>query len=408
MMSVYKNRKIWRYIFYGIVISLSVSPALATDDIDNRNYLLIGCMYLGPIFFIYFHEIRKRTDALIITLITLIFATQILFNFRTMRWSSIFFSCMFFIYFLVGIKIAIKAQINYSQICLITKSLIYAYAIVLIIQQFCVLVGLPVFNGVIVYQNPWKLNSLSAEPSHTSRFLGVLMYSFLTFKDKQRGKIIGFRKSFKENKKVWLSFLWVTLTTISGTAFIVLGLILARYLEGKKIIVGIVLLAAVFGIGVNSEITGLKRSTTFLASVTTGDTQAMIKADHSASIRVVPWILCIERINPFTLKGWVGEGGGSSSKWMSDKMYGVPNGWTGGAIANYILEYGLLVGLIFLFFSFNCCYDKHNKLSTIGLWLICVIFIGVNTQIGWLCILMLFLDKNLKVNHANKSFLQSA
>lgn len=138
----------------------------------------------------------------------------------------------------------------------------------------------------------------------------------------------------------------------------------------------------------------------------TGDTKLMMATDHSASVRVVPAILCIERIEPLSLRGWVGEGGGSTATWMSNYMPGVPKGWSGGAMASYALEYGLLVSLLFIGLSFNWCYDKNNKLCTIGLWLICVVLIGVNSQIAWLCILMLYLDKNLSVRNENKSILQ--
>ena len=408
MIDICRNKDIWKKIFIGIIVSLSISPSFATSDLDNRNFLLIGCMCLGPIIFLYLRKVIWKIDKYIIILIGMIFITQTIFNFTSIRITSILFSIMFFIYYLIAIRTALIAQINYSNMCMITKYLIYAYFIVLLIQQFCVLLGLPVFNQLNALENPWKLNSLSAEPSHTSRYVGILMYSFLVFQDKIKKYRINFRDSYKENKKIWISFFWIMFTTVSGTAFIVVVLILSRYLTHKNIVIAVGLLFIVFTIGVSSDITALRRATLFLSAVATGNAEAMIGADHSASVRIVPWMLCIQRINPFSLNGWIGEGGGSTAAWLYQYMPGVREGFIGGGMAAYTLEYGLLVGLLFLYFSLRCCYDKKYKISTIGLWIMCVVLIGVNSQIGWLCILMLYLDKNLYVTNANKSILRLA
>ena len=397
-----------KLLFYLIIISLSISPAFATDPIDNRNYLLIGCMFLGPIIVLLSGKILPKIDIPILLLILLTFSTQLAFHPSTFRPSTVLFSCMFYIYFLAAVRCFIVANLSINSITILIKYLIYAYTIVLIIQQLCVIMGFPVFNLICDYSthNPWKLNSLSAEPSHTARYLGVLMYTFLKLCDIARGHTIGLSSSFKEFKSVWLAFLWVMITMMSGTAMIILALILTRYLKPKNIAIIFTFLALIFTIGLTSDFKPLKRSTTFIQAVTTGDTNLMIKADHSASIRVVPLILCLQHIDPETIDGWVGKGVDSTSKWMSKKMPGVPHGWSGGAIANYILEYGLIVGFLFIVFSFWCCYDSNNKISTIGFWIMCVLFIGVNTQIGWLCIVLLFIDKRIHINHANTCVLR--
>lgn len=326
MIDICRNKDIWKKIFIGIIVSLSISPSFATSDLDNRNFLLIGCMCLGPIIFLYLRKVIWKIDKYIIILIGMIFITQTIFNFTSIRITSILFSIMFFIYYLIAIRTALIAQINYSNMCMITKYLIYAYFIVLLIQQFCVLLGLPVFNQLNALENPWKLNSLSAEPSHTSRYVGILMYSFLVFQDKIKKYRINFRDSYKENKKIWIAFFWIMFTTVSGTAFIVVVLILSRYLTHKNIVIAVGLLFIVFTIGVSSDITALRRATLFLSAVATGNAEAMIGADHSASVRIVPWMLCIQRINPFSLNGWIGEGGGSTAAWLYQYMPGVREG----------------------------------------------------------------------------------
>ncbi len=399
--------KLNKWLFYLIIISLSVSPAFATDPIDNRNYLLIACMFIGPLVIIFSNRFIPKIDFPITVIIILMFIFQYLFNPGTVRLSSMLFSCMYFMCFLAAIRVFTRSSMKIDTLLNLIKRLIYAYAIVLLIQQFCVLFNLPVFNQVYRFgANPWKLNSLSAEPSHTVRYLGVLMYAFLKIQDIRYGHCISLKRSFIINRKVWISFLWVMLTTQSGTAMIVLFFVMCKYMKKQNILLFAILLIIIIPFGKTSEFVPLKRATVFIDAVTTGESEKMIDVDHSASIRIVPFILCIQRIDLKRGSGWVGEGTGSTSKWMHKYVPGVPYGWSGGAIANYILEYGLILGILFIFLTFNCCIDKQFKISTIGLWIMCVVLIGVNSQIGWLCILMLYISKNLRKTHENKSILR--
>lgn len=405
----YSLSEIYRIVFYIIVITLSISPAFLTSQEDGRNYLLIGCMGLGPLVYVLALKRMFKVDEEILWFVGLLFFISVIFNFHSIRWSSLMFTCMFLFYFLAAIHCAYRGNVGIKDICWICEKIIYAYCIVLFIQQICVALGLPVFNANnYIVSQPWKLNALSAEPSHTSRYVGVLMYSFLLCKNRIYGRSISFLDSFKSNRKVWFSFLWVMLTTMSGTAMIVVGLIMTLYITKKNAILFAVLILIVLTLGVASDITALRRSTSFLSAAMTGNSDSMIEADHSASVRVVPWILCLQRLNVFSLRSWVGEGAGSTSLWMSDYMPGVVKGWTGGGIANLMVEYGLIVGLFYLFFSFRCCYNTNYKICSIGLWIICIVLLGINMQIAWLCMLMLYLDKNIGVRYENKSILRLA
>lgn len=195
------------------------------------------------------------------------------------------------------------------------------------------------------------------------------------------------------------------LTMMSGTAMIILALIITRYIRRKNIISIACIIGLIIVLGVILDFVPLQRSTNFLQATVTGDTKSMIATDHSASIRIVPTLLCLSRINPFSLNGWIGEGMGSTSIWMSHYMPGVPQGWSGGAMANYVLENGMIIGLYFLIYSFQLCVDKRYKLVTFGFWIMCIVLIGVNTQIGWLCMLVLTISKKLRVNNANTCIL---
>lgn len=383
-----------KILFLIIIISLSVSPAFATSLEDSRNYLLIGMMAVGFILLVLSRESLPKIDNPLLLLIFCSIFIQFGFNNSYFRYTTVFFTCMFITYFMLAVRTFKDSNTDYVKFSRLLRFLIIAYFIVLIIQQCCVLFNLPIFNAVIYsVKEKWKLNSLAPEPSHTSRYVGLLMYSYLIMQDRINGKPQSLKESLKKDTKLWICFLWIMLTTVSGTAILVVFLILTKYLTKKNSIAIFSILAIVMIIGVSSDITSLRRSTTFIDTVLTGNADNMIAADHSASIRVVPMLLCLSRIDVFSISGWIGQGIDSTAQWMSAFFPGVSDDWSGGGMAKYVLEYGLITALIFILFSFRACYDKHHKIPSIGFWIICIGLEGINMQMAWLCILLLYIIK---------------
>lgn len=70
-----------------------------------------------------------------------------------------------------------------------------------------------------------NLNSLSSEPSHSARFVAILMYSYLWMQDLLFGRQVAWGESVKKHTGIWLAFFWVMLTSGSGTAIMLLGII---------------------------------------------------------------------------------------------------------------------------------------------------------------------------------------
>lgn len=228
------SRKENWFILILLLITLSVSPAFALSSEDDRNYLLIGCMGLGFVFFLFSHSYTPKIDNRLIMMICLMFIFQTLFHIEVVRFSSIFFTCMYVLYFMLANRLFHRGRPSLEKFRQVIKVLIYAYFLVLLIQQVCVLTGLPIFNGYhISVSERWKLNALSAEPSHTSRFVGILMYVFLSLTDDMVGRRLTIFESFKNYRNVWLPFLWIMLTTVSGTAILVLLLIFSRFFSKR-------------------------------------------------------------------------------------------------------------------------------------------------------------------------------
>ena len=116
-----------------------------------------------------------------------------------MRWSTILYSCMFCLSFIAYTFLLRKSKISPIQFTQIIKFLIIAYAAMLLIQQFCVLLGLPIIN-ISNYSvlSPWKLNSLAAEPSHSARIVALLMYCYLVLHETIKSRGYNFKNDFSK------------------------------------------------------------------------------------------------------------------------------------------------------------------------------------------------------------------
>lgn len=387
-------RKFSSRIALTIIVLLSTSPAFALGD-GNRNLLLITAMCITPILFVFRPIIYPKIFFPLIIFILLIILCPMLNHPESVRWSTILFGilfCMFFIYYDATLKKSNVTIVRYQNII---KYLIYAYCIVLLIQQFCVLTGLPIFNISINY-NPldkWKLNSLTSEPSHSACFLGLLMFSYNLLYIIRKGKKPSFLIAFRENKSVWIAFIWSQITMVSASAMLYLFLVLFYFVDRRTILLisggGLVLWAFAFEKG----FTPVVRSTILFQAALTLDEENMMNADLSGSLRIVPSIISLKEINPTTSDGWFGKGIDFSKTFMSDRILGVDEGYSGGGLSRFALEYGLLPFFLFMSFSFWLCFDKRAPLISFFFWFLLVFLGSPNMQLTWAAIVLLYSNK---------------
>ena len=381
-----------RSIFLCGICILMTSLAFALGE-DRRNYILIAAMGISPLIIV-LTPLITRNDAYIYIIIMLSIFCPLLNHPATMRWSTVLYGCMFYIYLIALCHLFMLSNISQSDIMKLLKCLLFAYAIVLIIQQLCVLLGLPIFN-VSNYniKEPWKLNSLMSEPEHSGRMVGLLMYSYLTIKSIKSGDE-SLVESWKSEKLLWCAFIWCMLTSLSAGAYLFLFIVLTRFMTSKNFLQMAFSLSAVF-LAANFfiESVALERFIKFSSAALTFDIYKMCQADLSAALRIVPSILCIQQIDLSTVDGWFGHGIDYVSKFMSNYISGVEIGYTGGGLFLTAVEYGFLAFIVLVVVTFKLCYDKNNKMPTMLFWVFSVLFVGVNSQITWATITMLYIVK---------------
>ena len=382
------------------IILLAVAPAFALGN-GNMNMLLVSAMCLSPYFIFRFPIIIGKIDFPLLALGIMMIAFPILLHPETMRWSTVLYSCLFFTYFISYTRVLYNSNYGIENFCKILKLLIYAYCIVLVVQQFCVLTGLPIFN-VSNYSplSPWKLNSLTSEPSHSGRIVPIIMYFYILGREADLGRKYILKEQYHEDKWLWIAFLWTVLTMGSATAFIFLLIIMLklwRSISEKSIIIIIMscvvaalLLLQVGGVG-NNNIT---RAFDFITAVMTLDEAKIIDADGSGAHRVVQSLRGAKFVGLSNVNDWMGYGVDADVRlipnWQSSYL-------SGGAGAFYLwVNFGFLVALIWWAFSFFMVFIKSESLISIFVWFIAVFIVGgPNNQVLWLTIFLSYTYKFL-------------
>ena len=374
-----------------IIVSLAVTPAFALGE-GNRNILLIGVMVLSPIIILSSKRI-KRSNVWLLLFMTSIILVPFVYQPASMRWSTVMYSIMFCLTFIAYVQLLYQDSFTVENYQKLLKYLIYAYFVVLLIQQFCVLTGLPIFN-LSNYNptNPWKLNSLAAEPSHSARIVALLMYCYITIKELIVNRKYDFHLDIKDDKWVWIAFLWAMLTMGSGTAFLFIPIILLKFIRFKNLLPLLVLVGIMVFIVNAMGVTAIERTFKVFMAVLTLDADVIIEADHSASIRIVPMMILSEMADLTTLDGWFGHGIDYVSTFMYKLLPGVREGTSGGGMLQVWIEYGFVSFILFVIFSFSNSFRKGDYLSII-FWFMLVFFNALNTQIAWLSIILLFTNK---------------
>ena len=374
-----------------ILISLAIAPAIVLGE-GNRNLFLIGVMFISPIIILTSKRF-KRSNVWLLLFMASIVLIPLVHQPASMRWSTVMYSVMFGLTFIAYVQLLYKKSFTVENYQKLLKYLIYAYFIVLLIQQFCVLTGLPIFNlSNYNLSEPWKLNSLAPEPSQSARIVALLMYCYITIKELIVKRKYNFRLDIKDDKWIWFSFLWTMLTMGSGTAFLFIIIVLLKFIRFKSLIPLIIIFA---GIGLFVNMMGIDSSErtfkVFIATLTL-DVDTIVRADHSASLRIIPMILIAKTMDLTTINGWFGHGIDYTIIFLSGKIPGVNEGFSGGGLLQFLLEYGLISFMLFVIFSFANSVKKGDYLSIV-FWFMLVFLNGVNSQIVWLTIILLFTNK---------------
>lgn len=366
------------------VIALITIVVMITQIVFIEGYRVspvkVGLMALMPLVFIF--KVPYVSKALILGVLYLLAVLfSGLFHPESFRFSTIGYLGLFVITFITLYNLVYSGAFSLSFFIKFLKWLILAYALGLLGQQLFVLIGIrfmPLLNlsnqGFLAID---KLPIWNAEPSHTARILGTLMYAYMQCNDFQQGSSFRFRQLFEqEHKWVTYGFLWTMFTMGSGTAFIVLGVLSLYFINWKNTLIIVPILIGLIYASSTMGIKQLDRAYNAAQATLTLDKKAVLETDGSAAYRIGPILNTINNLDLSKKEHWFGYGIDSGRNNLSEAMLAE------------ITDYGLLAYLCGLIFVFSCA---------IRFWSIPTImyFIGVGGGTGNIAyawgILMIFM-----------------
>ena len=378
----------WRELYPILcIVATATAPTIFLGD-GNRNLFVIALMFLSPMFML--QRILTTESVVLLFFASSILIFPAIFHLGDTRWSTVFYSLMFCGLFVSYDHALSRGYLRLTLFLNIIRYLIIAYTVVLIIQQICVLFGVPIFN-INNYDpsSPWKLNSLSAEPSHSARIVGVLMFSYILgsriYISTDKNIII----LKKQSNFLWVCFLWTMITMSSATAILMIVIVLLAKAEKGGLLLFMATLLFLIGVLLVIPEQISERVIRLTSAFLTFDYVQVLNADHSGAMRLAPMLVLTDHIEVFSVSGLFGNGVDSVGSFMSDFIWGIQEGSSGGGLLALWYEYGLISFLLFVAFSVKAT-AALNSPSNFVVWFVLIFIAGVNSQMVWLTIMLLY------------------
>lgn len=317
-----------------------------------------------------------------------------LFLKESFRSATIYYSILFFLTFNLYYNLVYHEKVyNIDDFIGIIKKVIYAYAICLIIQQLCFVIGLRYFPPAnlmgLEYYELFRLNSLAIEPSHAARLLTVYFYALLKLSEyKNDGYPLSMNELWKEHKWTIIAFLYTMICIGSGTAFVALAILSLYFLKREYVLFVLTASFAFYMAVPYIDYEPLTRAINVFNATLTGDTEVITDVDSSAAARVNIIVDTFTQLDLSDPAIWFG--GGTDSDIAEGKH-----------IVSAITDYGMFSYISKLIFFYACCFTSFLSLETIMFILLFGMNIG-NIAYGFATLMVLATVKYFKENYENE------
>lgn len=400
------NRQTARFTSFVALLLLTVmatSFSFAMGE-GHRNMMLIYLMYGIPFVLLFIYPYFTR-DELPLYLFFVTLTGCALINYSSFRVSAVMYTALFIISFMFYRRTLFLGRVSARSFFRVVRWLIIAYFLVLAIQQFCIVTGLPVFNliagGTEVASGVYKLNSLTPEPAHTARIITLLMFAYVKMRECFTGHKYRLAVDGRKDILIWFLFLYVLFFSGSSTAFIALPILFLYFLNLRNsvifivlMIVGLVLLTQF------SDYAPLLRTVRLFEAVLQWDLEAMYAADHSGAMRIAPIVVYFDYFfDIFSSSFWIGMGMGANVV-FSRIVYGVNEGvMLGGIFPSMLMNSGVIAFGLFIWVFRRYVVTRLFSYQTL-LWLALFFPVGLNNYMLWLSFIVF-----MTINYFQKQYL---
>ena len=305
-----------------------------------------------------------------------------------MRFSTIGYFGMFIMTFIVFYNLVYQGAFSFSYFKRLLRALIIVFAVVLILQQICMLIGVKSFWLLNLDNQAFlaidKLHSLTIEPSHSARILAVVMLGYLRcLQIENDGKRVALKVLFsKENRVVTILFLYAMLTMGSGTAFVALGILCLYFITWRNVWYVAPILIGFLAVSSLLEVKQLTRAVNTMQATMTGDGMQVIEADGSAAARILPIFNTFTHADLTQKDTWFGKGTLEKQK-VTDTLKSLKN-----SRLPIVEQYGLLAAILSFILVYTCMIKRILSIETL-MFAMLFAFTLSNVYYVWGCMMII-------------------
>lgn len=368
MINYYIKRLFTPKYFISLLLVLFLTQFVYIEGY-SISYVKVGMMALCPILLL-IHRPPINKAMILCAVIYLYVIISASFHPESFRASTLIYRLMFLLMYVTFFSFVYTGAFKLPYFLKLVKYLILAYCFCLILQQICVLIGirfLPIINlNNQFFLSIHKLPSLSIEPSHSAKILGVLFYAYLKCNEIIKGCKVSLSQIFNEEHRfVTIAFLWPMLTMGSGTAFLCMGILSLYFMKGFQFLYAIPIFVGVYFMLDVFEVSQFERVRVTAQATMTGDSQEVAEADGSAAVRIKP-LLNTLHLDVTKAENWFGRGCDAG---LQHGLYGDDRYIAG------ISDFGLIFYFLSMFFTYTCVCNFWSMPSL-------MMFVGIGGGIG--------------------------
>lgn len=385
-----------------IVLSSSIVILHAFSLESGINMLSVGVMAIALVFIFFRYKEIDRYDLGLVLLWILMYCSAT--NNPNFRLSTFMYSGLFIFQF-ISLRVYSKFIKRDNYLALI-EILLYAFGLVLLIQQLSEIAGINGFNRNGEFEIRFKMNSLAQEPSMFPPSIALLFLMYIRIKYLNTLQIVGLRQIYKENRRICWIVMYMLLSCGTTSAIILLPIVLLFFWKSHifKYIPFFIIsfIIGYFVIGYFYPQT-IERISMILGVIGSFDPMQIYDADQSASARISPYLFYLNDFDLTNWHIWFGYGHDYGTKFLSWQMLGkeMGNEIGIGGIVNYLYDYGIIILLYFLVLMKKLVFGKFLSWDFF-FWFFAFSMQSFNVPIFWAFFTFTYVTKLFEDNKIKK------
>ena len=356
-------------VSYAVVVSPFVGAGL-------RNYMVLLAAMIGGILFMALRFSLNRQVIWALLLFS-IMTFQSLFQGGAGQFGSVALTLLYAVGYFAIASLLDRVEDKRVFLMNVMRGVIFAFAILSVVQMVTSLAGLPVPNQ-IASKGLWSYNSLAIEPSQLGRIVGVSMLCYLML-----SRLPGKTEQPRARQKILMAFLATMLLSGSGLAALAILFVygLSRSLPWFVLIVIVSIL--IWPMFLLFDFEPLQRFARLASNLGSLDLDQVLTAEHSGGVRLAPLLIYLRDGSMAEPGFWFGYGPEGVAHFFQGAILGVSDDNIGaGFLPGFAVVYG---GLTFAFFIWVFALRQANR-TTMPMITFFTIFMtssAWNTQVFW-------------------------